>query len=57
MPDIRVTVDSDLHFDLRVLALDQQTTLRELVIAVLTNYRNDTARTPISETKPHRSCS
>ena len=51
MPDIRVTLDSDLHFDLRVLALDKQTTLRQLVIDVLTKYRNDTAYKPISDIK------
>jgi hypothetical protein len=45
MADLRVNdIDSDLLFDLKILALDEQTTLRELVVRVLTTYRNDNAR-------------
>ena len=36
MPDIRVTIDSDLHFSLKVMALDKDKTLKELVVAILT---------------------
>ena len=37
MPDIRVTIEPELHFDLKVMALDRDLTLRELVIAILTS--------------------
>jgi hypothetical protein len=37
MPDLRVNnVESELLFDLKVMALDKQTTLRQLVIDLLT---------------------
>ena len=46
MADLRVNeVDQDLLFDLKVIALDQQTTLRQLVIDVLTAFRNRKAQT------------
>jgi len=45
MPDLRVNeIDSDLMFDLKILALDEQKTLRQLVIDILTQYCNDNAR-------------
>ena len=45
MADLRVNeIDSDLMFDLKILALDEQKTLRQLVIDILTEYRNDNAR-------------
>ena len=45
MADLRVNdIDRDLLFDLKILALDEQTTLRELVVKVLTEYRNNNAR-------------
>lgn len=41
MADLRVNnIDSDLLFDLKVMALDEQTTLRQLVIDILTDYRD-----------------
>jgi hypothetical protein len=35
MPDIRVTVTSELRFDLKVMALDQGKTLAKLVTDIL----------------------
>ena len=36
MPDIRVTIEPKLHFDLKVMALDKDQSLKELVVALLT---------------------
>jgi len=37
MPDIRVTIESELHFDLKVMALDEKKTLAQLVASILTS--------------------
>lgn len=45
MADLRVNdINPELLFDLKVIALDNKKTLRELVIEVLTQYRNRKAR-------------
>lgn len=35
MPDIRVTIPSETHFDLKVMALDKDKTLAKLVADIL----------------------
>jgi hypothetical protein len=45
MADLRVNeIDADLLYDLKVIALDQQIPLRQLVIDVLTAFRNRKAQ-------------
>ena len=45
MADLRVNdIDSDLLFDLKMIALDNKKTLRELVLDVLTQFRNRKAK-------------
>lgn len=45
MADLRVNdIDADLLYDLKVIALDRQITLRQIVIDILEQYRNRQAK-------------